>query len=241
MSRGHGKMELYVLATLTYWQECSPAVIASLHPKAERRLPSRSVRSSINRALHKLEMAGKIQRIEHEGFLGWRLDEEPGERMRTAYHEAGHAVVGRLLSIPIIYVTIKPSENSVGHVRHAPLNQNFEHDVLFSVAGEISEKILLPETLEEKMWRRKQRRIGARSDHKEAKTAASNLIGTITHDGQWRIVHKDERRRAILKLRRKAEQLVLKNKLAIERVASALIEEETLSGQRLDDIIKGKT
>jgi len=42
-------------------------------------------------------------------------------RIRTAYHEAGHAVVARAVGFPIDVVTIKPDETNLGHVTHQSL------------------------------------------------------------------------------------------------------------------------
>jgi len=36
----------------------------------------------------------------------------------TAYHESGHVVAAFHFDMPIEYVTIKPNENSLGHVRY---------------------------------------------------------------------------------------------------------------------------
>lgn len=40
------------------------------------------------------------------------------ELINTAYHEAGHAVFAALLSVQFKYVTIKPADGSLGHLRH---------------------------------------------------------------------------------------------------------------------------
>jgi hypothetical protein len=46
-----------------------------------------------------------------------RLGVPPGlSQIRTAYHEAGHAVVARVLGIPVTMATINPGTRSLGHV-----------------------------------------------------------------------------------------------------------------------------
>jgi hypothetical protein len=79
-------------------------------------------------------------------------------RMATAYHEAGHAVVYWSRNRPFEYVTIKPGEGSLGHVK------GFEHTfkdgwvyvdaLLCTLAGNVAEKRLTGRS----------NNVGARSD-----------------------------------------------------------------------------
>ena len=56
-----------------------------------------------------------IRRLIEESRLGVP---EHLARLRTAFHEAGHAVVARALGLPIDHVTILPTERSLGHVQN---------------------------------------------------------------------------------------------------------------------------
>jgi hypothetical protein len=83
----------------------------------------------MDRALRKLKAAGHIKR---DGCGNWypaknwtARDAAARERSRTAYHEAGHAVIGLALKLPVAFATIKPRASSAGHVSYAP----FHHGV----------------------------------------------------------------------------------------------------------------
>jgi hypothetical protein len=88
----------------------------------------RSIRISMGRALRQLEAAGQIKR---NGAGSWypskdwaARDRVERERARVAYHEAGHAVVGLALKLPIAFVTIKPKASSLGYVTQAPVHHS---------------------------------------------------------------------------------------------------------------------
>lgn len=73
---------------------------------------ARSVRNSLARALRQLEAAATILRddINHQ----WSLTQPPPdyERIATAYHEAGHAVVGLALQLPISFATMRQGKRN---------------------------------------------------------------------------------------------------------------------------------
>lgn len=48
---------------------------------------------------------------------------------RTAYHEAGHAVMHVLRKVPFKYVTIVPGEGDLGHLLQAKLTQGLLEDI----------------------------------------------------------------------------------------------------------------
>jgi hypothetical protein len=84
----------------------------------------RSVRMSMGRALRQLEAAEEIKRNkagEWHPAKGWVAREE---RLAIAYHEAGHAVIGLALKMPIAFVTIKRRAYSSGHVSQAPVHHS---------------------------------------------------------------------------------------------------------------------
>ena len=84
----------------------------------------RSVRMSMDRALRQLEAAGQIKRNDdgewYPGEDWWARDEAERQRSAIAYHEAGHAVIGLALKLPVAFVTIKPRASSSGHVSYVP-------------------------------------------------------------------------------------------------------------------------
>lgn len=63
--------------------------------------------------LNETSRSDMIRRLIEESRL-----EVPAElgQIRTAYHEAGHAVVARVLGIPVNVVTVTANDKSLGHV-----------------------------------------------------------------------------------------------------------------------------
>jgi hypothetical protein len=86
----------------------------------------RSIRMSMGRALRQLEAAGQIKRDDEGEWYpakDWTgRDHAKSERLRVAHHEAGHAVIGLALKLPIAFVTIKRRAHSLGHVSRAPVH-----------------------------------------------------------------------------------------------------------------------
>jgi len=142
MSRGPGKMQALIMDALrTSRGPRSAASLRQCHAweiwdpdsdpgfevwnTAARR---RSIRMSMGRALRQLEAAGQIKR-DKEGnwypskdWMGRDIAER--ERMRVAHHEAGHAVVGLALKMPIAFVTVKPKARYAGYVSQAPTHHS---------------------------------------------------------------------------------------------------------------------
>ena len=88
----------------------------------------RSIRMSMGRALRQLEAAGQIKRDEDGNWYpckDWTARDNAGrDRASTAYHEAGHAVIGLALELPIAFVTIKPRAAYRGHVSQTPVHHS---------------------------------------------------------------------------------------------------------------------
>jgi hypothetical protein len=233
MSHGHGKIERFILATLTERGELTAQAIAASHPDHRHSLPSRSFMSSLNRALRKLHEAGTIERAEHAGSFGWTLCDKLSDREVTAFHEAGHAVIGSILSLPVRSATIKPTDAYLGAVQFGRLKpdelsrvvcRNHLIAIFAGPAAEPKQGIT--------------RRTARGSDASDIKTLVAQLVGTQATDGRlvyFRPDHRAERK----ELRRQAEKLVLKHSDAIARVARALIDCETLTGKEIDEIIAG--
>jgi hypothetical protein len=79
----------------------------------------RSARNSMTRALRKLKAAGEIEQNcgNWQPVGEWPARKAIEERRReTAYHEAGHAVIGLAGQRPVAFVTIRPRGNIGGYV-----------------------------------------------------------------------------------------------------------------------------
>jgi hypothetical protein len=237
MSRGHGEMELYVLAALTHRNEMTAAALAAGHPSVGHHLPSRALRSSLNRALRNLRKQGQIIRFERDGLVGFSICETPGERLRTAYHEAGHAIVGRLAGLNVVSATIKPKSNTAGHVMFEKHAENPVVDGVVDLAGKYAEELLLNGDPRHP-WQVPvgHRKRGASSDHKNVRDRIIRHVGRPLGDGRY-LVRKSDARAFRRKLESEAKTLVLEYRDAISRVAEALIVHETLTSAEIDALL----
>src|SRR5262249_14910591 len=134
MSRGPGKMQTSIMDALR--ESSVPMSTAELRDAYALEIwdydsdpdfkvwntpeRKRSVRMSMGRALRQLEAVGLIKR---NGLGNWYpakdwtgRDNAERERLAIAYHEAGHAVIGLALNLPVAFVTIKLRGRSGGHV-----------------------------------------------------------------------------------------------------------------------------
>jgi ATP-dependent Zn protease len=152
---------------------------------------------------------------------------------RTAYHEAGHAVVAMKLNQKFHHVTIEPEEGSLGHILHDKLSRRFRPDVemgfrtrekienhcLISMAGMAAEsKFIGSETWE-----------GGGSDKDRAIVFASYLYFDSEIVGPY-----------ILFMRARADSLMRSARVwsQVEAVAAALLEHRTLTWDRVEEIYK---
>lgn len=146
----------------------------------------------------------------------------------TAHHEAGHAVVAHLEGLGIRRVTIVPTEEMRGHVLRTPLPKDFEPDDLdnrtrnlieaharVSLAGHIAQKRAFPRS-----------HRGDEEDFSAAVRGVSFLAG----DNEMLEAYLH-----LLHLQTKA--MVKTNWFLVEAVAQALLEQKTLSGRDVKQVI----
>jgi hypothetical protein len=138
MSRGHGKVQALIMATLRGrsvpmstaelrdeygFETYDPETEFKVWMTAARR---RSVRMSVGRALRHLEAAGQIKRNEAGEWYpskDWAgRDSAEREREELAYHEAAHAVIGLQGQLPLTVVYMNPGISGGGAMchRHGP-------------------------------------------------------------------------------------------------------------------------
>ncbi|HUS65217.1 MAG TPA: ATP-dependent zinc metalloprotease FtsH [Kofleriaceae bacterium] len=188
------------------------------------------------------------------------------EKETTAYHEAGHALVAALVGIesdPVHKVTIIPRGRALGLTQQLPsedrLSMNSEfalNRICIMMGGRCAEEVAF-----------KQRTTGAGNDIEQATDLArkmvtewgmSDAIGPLnfsrgssevflgrdfaTHDAYSEDTAQRidaEIRRIVTEQHDRALRLLEQHKVELERVAKALLEHETLSGEEVEVLFKG--
>ena len=191
------------------------------------------------------------------------------EKLNTAYHEAGHAIVGVNLPEhdPVYKVTIIPRGRALGVTfflpeedRYSYSKQRLESSIASLFGGRIAEELAFgPAAVT----------TGASNDIERATTLARNMVtkwglsdklGPLTYTeesgevflGRQVTQHKQvsdetahvidvEVRRVIDTAYRKAQNILETNRDKLDAMASALIKYETIDEQQIKDIMAGKT
>ncbi|HEY5973239.1 MAG TPA: ATP-dependent zinc metalloprotease FtsH, partial [Geobacteraceae bacterium] len=187
----------------------------------------------------------------------------PEENRITAYHEAGHTLVAKLLpgTDPIHKVTIIPRGMALGVTQQLPEDDRYhypksylENRLAVALGGRLAERLVFGEVstgaqsdlktvtdLAEKMvcqWGMSDK-VGAMSFSRGEEHAF--LGRKLAHDKTfseamaWRI--DQEIAALILEAEGRAEQLLAANRPKLDALAAALVEEETLDGHRVDEVI----
>jgi len=191
------------------------------------------------------------------------------EKKLTAYHEAGHAIVGRLVPFhdPVYKVTIIPRGRALGVTMFLPENdrlsyskKTLESKISTMFGGRIAEALIFgPESVTN----------GASQDIKQATDIARSMVtkwglserlGPLTYGeddnevflGHSVTQHKmvsdetahiiDEEIRCFIDSNyKRAERLLNENMIFLHAMADALLKYETLDSDQLDDIMASKT
>ena len=188
------------------------------------------------------------------------------ERMNTAYHEAGHALIGKLLPKcdPVHKVTIIPRGRALGVTMSLPERDRYSYDreymlhqISMLFGGRIAEEVFM-----------NQMTTGASNDFERATALARDMVtrygmtdelGPMVYaenEGEvflGRSVTKttsmsEETMRKVDGVIRRiiddqygvARKLIEDNKDKMHAMAQALLEWETIDGDQLDDIMSGK-
>lgn len=189
------------------------------------------------------------------------------ERKLTAYHEAGHALTGRLLpgSDPIHMVTIIPRGGAGGFTAYIPeedvsfvTKRQMEDRLVMLLGGRVAEALVLEDIS-----------TGAQNDIERATKIAramittygmSDKLGPMTYGtdeeavfmgrdfGSSRHYSEDvaaaidsEMRELIDTAYHRAEKLLQDNMETLHRISDALLERETLDAREFEEIFLGKT
>jgi cell division protease FtsH len=185
------------------------------------------------------------------------------EKRITAYHEAGHALVARLLpsTDPVHKVTILPRGRALGVTQQLPEDDRYHYPRAYLVnrlcvalGGRVAERLIFNDISS-----------GAQSDLKHVTELAEKMVcqwgmsekigamtfprgeehpflgmklaeeKTFSEEMAWLI---DQEIAALIhSAEGKATELVSGNKAKLDALASALLEEETLTGERVDEIL----
>ncbi len=190
------------------------------------------------------------------------------EKRNTAYHEAGHAIVGRLMPEhdPVYKVTIIPRGRALGVTMFLPEEDRYSHsrqhlisNICSAFGGRIAEELILGKDGVT---------TGASNDIKQATSLARNMVtkwgfsedlGPVLYDkddgepflgmsastpnravsGSTAAKIDDEVRRIIDECYNHAEKLLTDNIDKLHAMSEALMEYETLNSNQLDDIMAG--
>jgi cell division protease FtsH len=173
------------------------------------------------------------------------------DRRRTAYHEAGHALVGMLTpgADPVHKISIIPRAMSLGVTVSAPESDRFNYDkrsllarIEVATAGRAAEELVYGDET-----------TGAESDIRQATQLARNMVGrfgmsdeigfvsVLPQEGDgWALNGApqvsertrqridDEVRRVVEEAHAEAIRLLTKNRSRLGAIAEALLREETL-------------
>ena len=186
------------------------------------------------------------------------------ERMNTAYHESGHAVVAKLLphADPVHKVTIMPRGWALGLTWQLPefdRISNYKNKMLEEISilfgGRIAEEVFM-----------KQMSTGASNDFERATKLARDMVtrygmsdklGTMVYVGQdqdsffgamsSKTISEATQQKVDAEIRRildeqysVARKLIEKNRRKVEAMAKALLEYETIDADQINDIMAGK-
>jgi cell division protease FtsH len=188
------------------------------------------------------------------------------ERRNTAYHESGHAIIGKLLPKcdPVHKVTIIPRGRALGVTMSLPEKDRYSYDrdyclqlIAMMLSGRIAEELFM-----------NQMTNGAANDFQRAtdltrrmvtQWGMSDLLGPVVYGdeegevflGRSITTHKNvsettmqkvdgEIRRVIDEQYSLARRLLEENRDKVEAMAASLLEWETLDADQIDDIMNGK-
>jgi len=176
------------------------------------------------------------------------------ERKITAYHEAGHALVGILSGDnkhPIYKVTITPRGPSLGHTSFESTDEEISSSlaqldatIAMQLGGRVAEELIFGE---------QNVTTGAESDLQQATRLAhkmvtkwgySKRVGPIYQGDKLEFIPKDvieqEVQKIIMRNYAQAKQLLLKNQDKLKKLAEALLERETLDANEIKELLQTK-
>ncbi len=173
------------------------------------------------------------------------------EKKLTAYHEAGHALVGYFLPEhnPIYKVTIAPRGPSLGHTNFEALQDQHTHSKLeieniitSNLGGRIAEELI---------FGKNNTTTGAENDLRNATTLAHNMVTKWGYSEKLGLIYSAEHdlkfisdqvietevKFILQNCYKKAKELLTNHKDKLHLLASALLEHETLDKEQIHKIL----
>jgi cell division protease FtsH len=181
----------------------------------------------------------------------------PRERKVVAYHEAGHAIVARMLphSEPVHKITIIPRGQAMGMTVQLSEEENLNHDsdmletmLRVLMGGRAAEQVAL-----------KTQTVGASNDFARASRLARLMVGTwgmnpslgvvVFHDQEaniqpvrwseaWQTRVDDEVSETVNRAYAQAHAILLDQQTLLEAVAQALLTDETLDAAEFEAFVQ---
>jgi cell division protease FtsH len=177
--------------------------------------------------------------------LAWRED----ERILTAWHEAGHALVALLTpdSDPVHKATILPRGGALGMVMRLPEHDRFavsraklEADLAVAVGGRVAEELKFGG---ERISTGAEADIQAATDLAHSMVARwgmSERLGFVRWANDQRAIEPPVRREMKQEIDRamaRTRRLLSTRRAALDRIAEALLDKETLDRAELERIV----
>lgn len=151
---------------------------------------------------------------------------------QTAWHEAGHAVIAFFHDLPVRYATIRPREDSLGHVMPGNHPKWMQPDVEIPPRTEARIRKTIEKLLagREAAWlvTGRYNNVGASGDDRQAFNLATHLCDD------------DEAAAYLAWVRIRARNMVRRPhvRVSIEAVAQALLARKRLSGNEIKAVIR---
>ena len=181
-----------------------------------------------------------------KGHLKENSEKEKKELELIAWHEAGHAVVGKLLGMSVPKVTIVPSTTGAGGLTlFTPKSgllsrKDLENEVMKSYGGRIAEFLLLGNESEIT--------TGASNDIEKASSIIKNMVTEYGMSKKFGFLNletlnidkKDLLQECISiskNIYNNTLKLLSENKTILQDVANLLLEKETINEYELDEIL----
>ncbi|QIW98713.1 hypothetical protein AMS68_004231 [Peltaster fructicola] len=178
------------------------------------------------------------------------------DKVMTAYHEGGHALVAMLTeaSTPLYKATIMPRGNALGITQMLP-----EMDKVSATKKEMMAQIdvcMGGKVAEELIYGADNVTTGASSDIQNATRVAyqmvtqagmSDLIGNIDLASDYARLSSETKKQIESEVRRLVEEgrdramaLLTQNREGLDRLATALVEYETLNKEEMEKVVRGE-